>query len=60
MVLNRELRIRISKAQHELIKQQAELEGRNISSLCREKILLPNHALEKMVRDIHEIVMKKN
>jgi uncharacterized protein (DUF1778 family) len=60
MALNRDLRIRVSRIQHEIIKNNAEIEGKTLSDYAREKILASNHRTEKMIREIFEKVVKKN
>ncbi len=59
MALTRDLRIRVSKLQREIIRNNAEIEGKNISGYCRERILSPNLRVEKLVREIHETVVGK-
>jgi len=59
MAKNRELRIRISGRQHEIIKNYAEIEGKSISTFSRERILTPSHKTEMMIREIHDNVVNK-
>lgn len=56
MVMNRDLRIRITKLQHEIIKNKAEIEGKNVSEFCRQRILSNSHKMETMVKDVWQKV----
>lgn len=58
MVMNRDLRIRLTKRQHEIIKSNAENAGKGISEFCREKILSPTFQMESSINRIKESVQK--
>jgi hypothetical protein len=59
MVMTRDIRIKVTALQYEIIKSKAQVAGfRSLSHYIRETVLNTDFSAEKLIRQIHELVVK--
>ena len=59
MALTRDIRIKVTALQYEIIKNKAQVSGfKSVSAFIRDVILKVDFSMEKMIKEIHEIVVK--
>ena len=60
MGLTRDLRIKVTPLQYEIIKNKAQVFGyKSMSEFIRDIILKENYSAEDLIKQIHEIIVKK-
>jgi len=60
MSVTRDIRIRFTPLQYEIIKNKAQLGGhRSIAAYIRAMLLRPDFTVEKLVKEIHEMIVKE-
>lgn len=61
MAFTRDLRIKITPLQYEIIKNKAQVSGfKSVSAFIRDAVLKENYSTEELIKQIHEIVVKRN
>ncbi len=59
MVYTRDIRIKVTSLQYEIIKNKAQVSGyKTVSDFIRETILNVDFSMEKLIKEIHEMIMK--
>ncbi|MDP3699239.1 MAG: hypothetical protein Q8R47_06680 [Nanoarchaeota archaeon] len=60
MVCTRDIRIKVTELQYKIIKGKAELGGyKTISAFIRDCVLNVDFSMEKLIKQIHELVVEK-
>lgn len=60
MVYTRDIRIKVTSLQYEIIKNKAQVSGyKTVSDFIRETILNVDFSMEKLIKEIHEIIIEK-
>lgn len=60
MAVTRDIRIRLTPLQFEIIKSRAQIEGhRSIAGFIRAALVRPDFSVEKLIREIHTMVVKE-
>ena len=60
MVYTRDLRIKVTALQYEIIKNKAQVAGyKSVSAFIRDSVMKQDFSMEKLVREIHGIVVKR-
>lgn len=56
----RDIRIRFTPLQYEIVKNKAQIGGhRSIAAYIRDIILKPDFSMEKLIRELHTMVVKE-
>ncbi|MEM4263320.1 MAG: hypothetical protein QW666_00290 [Candidatus Woesearchaeota archaeon] len=60
MAFTRDLRIKITPLQYEIIKNKAQVSGyKSVSAFIRDSVLKEDYSTEELIKQIHEIVVKE-
>ena len=60
MVYTRDIRIKVTSLQYEIIKNKAQVAGyKTVSDFIRETILSVDFSMEKLIKEIYEIIVEK-
>ena len=60
MVYTRDIRIKVTALQYEIIKNKAQVAGyKTVSDFIRETTLNVDFSMEKLIKEIHEIIIEK-
>ncbi len=60
MGLTRDLRIKVTPLQYEIIKNKAQVFGyKSMSAFIRDIVLNENYSTEELIKEIHEMVVKE-
>lgn len=60
MVYTRDIRIKVTALQYEIIKNKAQVSGyKTVSDFIRETVLNVDFSMEKLIKEIHEIIIEK-
>lgn len=59
MGVTRDLRIRLTTLQYEIVRNKAQIEGyKTITAFIRDSILKENCETEELIKQIHEMIVK--
>ena len=59
MTYTRDLRIKVTALQYEIIKNKAQIASyKSVSAYIRDTVLKQDFSMEKLVQEIHRIVVK--
>ena len=60
MVYTRDIRIKVTSLQYEIIKNKAQVAGyKTVSDFIRETILNVDFSMEKLIKEIYEVIVEK-
>ncbi|MBW2972792.1 hypothetical protein KY346_00185 [Candidatus Woesearchaeota archaeon] len=60
MALTRDIRIKVTPLQQEIIKNKAQVAGyKSVSAFIRDTIINEENTTEDLIKEIHEIVVKE-
>ena len=60
MVFTRDIRIRVTSLQYEIIKNKAQVSGyKSVAAFIRDTILMRDHSMEKLVAEMYEILRSR-
>ena len=60
MVYTRDIRIKVTSLQYEIIKNKAQVSGyKSVSAFIRDTTLNVDFSMEKMIKQIHDVVVKE-
>ena len=60
MVYTRDIRIKVTSLQYEIIKNKAQVAGyKTVSDFIRETILNLDFSMEKLIKQIYEVIVEK-
>ena len=60
MAFTRDIRLKVTSLQYEIIKNKAQVSGyKTISAFIRDTTLNVDFSMEKLIKEIHGIIVKK-
>ena len=60
MAFTRDIRIKITSLQYEIIKNKAQVAGyKSVSAFIRDTVMNVDFSMEKLIKQIHEIIVEK-
>ena len=58
MVFTRDIRIKVTALQYEIIKNKAQVAGyKTVSEFIRDSIMNIDFSMEKLIKEIHEMIV---
>ena len=58
MVYTRDIRIKVTALQYQVIKEKAQVSGyKTVSGFIRETVMNLDFSMEKLIKEIHEMVV---
>ena len=60
MVYTRDIRIKVTALQYQIIKNKAQVAGyKTVSQFIRDSVMNIDFSMEKLIKEIHEIIVEK-
>ena len=60
MVYTRDIRIKVTALQYQIIKNKAQVAGyKTVSQFIRDSVMNIDFSMEKLIKEIHEIIVEE-